>query len=473
MTSDHTSHRIAITMTIQCLLLFHQLIHDEYDSSYHGSFDDDESDWEDEDESGSDDDLPPLEPVSQDPGRSGVMGNLEEDIPSLLEGGTMPPSNAPTSSTATTWLPPRRTRSPLGGGRLIPVELLQSLFSIRFDSFPVDQPAGPSELDLARAKLLVNGLERVSGGLLARIINVGGAPGAYQNQSDEDAGVTGCAICWAPLLDDEALTADPIAPLPFASSSEEIDIVCLPCAHVFHSTCLLPWFSRKTSCPTCRFNIDPDSLTQKRRQRPPRGQHDSQWGTTDEHVSITSDDDDINGRDIDFQDDVTRVLSESPPDESIDQDFFHWTPFLNGAQINRSNLSPHLDRSWTLPDPPDRSLREHIEDKERELGLRCLDATCIFGPTDENPHVESPGTMRKISIKAAEKNNCQHMLHSACLVLSARVAGWKRVSSNSTSPQERENFSAAEVSCPSCRAVGTVSREEWEEGVGALARDGS
>lgn len=45
--------------------------------------------------------------------------------------------------------------------------------------------------------------------------------------------------------------------------SSETKVVVLPCAHVFHASCLLPWFSRprQTTCPTCRFNIDPDNLT--------------------------------------------------------------------------------------------------------------------------------------------------------------------------------------------------------------------
>ncbi|KAG8753311.1 hypothetical protein FRC14_006148 [Serendipita sp. 396] len=38
-------------------------------------------------------------------------------------------------------------------------------------------------------------------------------------------------------------------------------LVALPCAHVFHATsCLKPWFENgKTTCPTCRFDIDPNS----------------------------------------------------------------------------------------------------------------------------------------------------------------------------------------------------------------------
>ncbi|KAL4480285.1 hypothetical protein ABPG74_020801 [Tetrahymena malaccensis] len=29
----------------------------------------------------------------------------------------------------------------------------------------------------------------------------------------------------------------------------------LPCKHIFHDSCILPWFSKKSNCPNCRFDI--------------------------------------------------------------------------------------------------------------------------------------------------------------------------------------------------------------------------
>ena len=156
----------------------------------------------------------------------------------------------------------------------------------------------PDVDDPERARKLINGLEEVPIGLVRRLERVGGT-------SDEDGGRdTMCAICWDQLLDDAGFgdneskklasdrtnipesTESPESLHPESTSSsssspqskEEADeskhpnmakIVSLPCAHVFHAECLMPWFSRprQTTCPTCRFNIDPENLTRSRRRR--------------------------------------------------------------------------------------------------------------------------------------------------------------------------------------------------------------
>jgi hypothetical protein len=37
---------------------------------------------------------------------------------------------------------------------------------------------------------------------------------------------------------------------------EEGECVLLPCLHSFHSSCLSPWLLKKSTCPTCRLNLD-------------------------------------------------------------------------------------------------------------------------------------------------------------------------------------------------------------------------
>ncbi|KAG2359454.1 hypothetical protein BDR07DRAFT_215829 [Suillus spraguei] len=162
--------------------------------------------------------------------------------------------------------------------------------------------------DPERAKRLIAGLEAVPIGLVKRLERVGGAPGGHVDGAEAtDSSSPGCAICWDTLLDGESDSFKPKAseelpagastetltsaleaesdtpmstestpPVPTSTDSgmqssspsetsipEEPKIISLPCAHVFHESCLLPWFTRakQATCPTCRFNIDPENLT--------------------------------------------------------------------------------------------------------------------------------------------------------------------------------------------------------------------
>lgn len=143
--------------------------------------------------------------------------------------------------------------------------------------------------DPGRAKKLIEGLEEVPLGLVRRLERVGGTGGGM-GHDETSGGDSGCAICWDKLLDGdgvgfgnpsaastetEASTDKTNESLPSSSSSTQAEvklqpkIVTLPCAHVFHASCLIPWFSgpRQTTCPTCRFNIDPENLTYDPRSR--------------------------------------------------------------------------------------------------------------------------------------------------------------------------------------------------------------
>lgn len=42
--------------------------------------------------------------------------------------------------------------------------------------------------------------------------------------------------------------------------SEGRDVCEMPCQHLFHWKCILPWLSKKNTCPSCRFQLPTDDV---------------------------------------------------------------------------------------------------------------------------------------------------------------------------------------------------------------------
>ncbi|GJE85950.1 RING-type domain-containing protein [Phanerochaete sordida] len=122
-------------------------------------------------------------------------------------------------------------------------------------------PAIP-ETDPKRAELITKSLEVISEDLVRRYEKL------RAGQEGEES--EGCAVCRESFLDpttEEAAVIVQFAELPYPAGDESSDsaakILAFPCPgmHLFHSHCISPWLERKTTCPTCRFDVDPDSLT--------------------------------------------------------------------------------------------------------------------------------------------------------------------------------------------------------------------
>lgn len=169
-------------------------------------------------------------------------------------------------------------------------------------------------------------------------------------------------------------------------------------------------------------------------------------------------------------------------------------PFRRSATGMRVPNAPKPQ--WTLPPPPGLTLHERVEKRERELGLRCSDMSCGLGPTDEDPipvsdvgsisqvgirplkekgtdsgkgkerKVEAVGLPENEPVERQEEFVCGHKFHPACLVVAERVAGW---GGEDIVKEEKTGDEEVEVSCPVCRAVGCITRDEWDDGACSLA----
>ena len=128
--------------------------------------------------------------------------------------------------------PVQRRRSPDAAMQLTPISPTSELY----------------RSDPIRAEELMDGLEEVSMEWLLRYKVI---------QGGTDEAII-CAICHESLLmrEEEEEVEDV---LPFKPNW--FDVLVLPCKHLFHSLCLSSWLGVKSTCPSCRLDLDPESLT--------------------------------------------------------------------------------------------------------------------------------------------------------------------------------------------------------------------
>ena len=150
------------------------------------------------------------------------------------------------------------------------------------------------------------------------------------------------------------------------------------------------------------------------------------------------------------------------------------TAGAQGAQRHQSGpRRPAEKRQWTPPPAPGPTLRQVVERNERAMGLRCSDISCGLGPSDDDPVSSIDlSSLRQISIRPPQSDTsgkdsvCEHKFHPSCLVSAERVTGWGHEVKTGEPAGDGDEV---EVSCPVCRAVGVISRLDWEEGACMLA----
>jgi E3 ubiquitin-protein ligase RNF115/126 len=59
-----------------------------------------------------------------------------------------------------------------------------------------------------------------------------------------------------------------------SESDEGAEVYEMPCEHLFHKECLLPWLKEHNSCPTCRHELPTDDADYERQRREAANQGD-------------------------------------------------------------------------------------------------------------------------------------------------------------------------------------------------------
>ena len=385
---------------------------------------------------------------------------------------------------------------------------------------------------------------------------------------------------------------------PARPAHADSDVLALPCGHLFHAGCLAPWFRSHTTCPTCRFDIDPESLTL--RIPPPTGRVGGAGagatrmgagtmgagnagnagnaggspfeGMLDAVLGLATGVPVVfvNGRLVGFaamqtppQGPTPTPTAPTPPTNQANQptpppppspspslsrtnssasgsgastmtgNRHHpyprpTTPLPStlspssptpNARGRQESATPHTNsngssngsnngsgssrqqrKKWVCPEGT--SVRSLVEAKEREVGLRCDDLSCIRGPEDDDdvptptptptptPALLPPPSptssaermylhkplaaperrrMRAEGVRVRE-SACAHAFHPECLVLSARSCDpglrereerWAAQGLGYADAGEGDVEAEVEVVCPRCRVRGALTLAEW------------
>lgn len=68
------------------------------------------------------------------------------------------------------------------------------------------------------------------------------------------------------------ISSDNCCPVCKDEFQENEELIKLPCCHLFHNECIMPWLKERNSCPTCRFELKTDDNDYEERKKEKKNQ---------------------------------------------------------------------------------------------------------------------------------------------------------------------------------------------------------
>ena len=324
--------------------------------------------------------------------------------------------------------------------------------------------------DKQRAEILINALPKLHKGVVRRMNSVGIE--------------TTCGVCLDSLNcrsqlpeSNENDESDKVGEGSSSNVNKESEddikqqeeIVALPCSHVFHSNCLRPWFALHTLCPSCRFDLDPNSDTLSK----PDESESNNNNVNNNNDSV----DDANNRDRERDNNqgsrsesiLNRILRSrrhhpySRPNSSSNSNLSTPSSSSNNNSNDNNSSNNNKRQQYKLPKGP-RSFEEILLKREREYGFRCDLSNCEYAPKNdemENNHSFKIKNMLNLKNLNDDKPLCQHFLHSYCYNKCNNQGKGNRyfnLSDNNDNGNDNDNDNEIESKCPICKSIGKLNK---------------
>lgn len=74
----------------------------------------------------------------------------------------------------------------------------------------------------------------------------------------------------------QKLSSDNCCPVCKDEYQENDELIKLPCSHLFHNECILPWLKERNSCPTCRYELKTDDNDYEERKKEKKSSNTNQ-----------------------------------------------------------------------------------------------------------------------------------------------------------------------------------------------------